>query len=84
MKQRVSSPTMAAWLVSGATALCGTAAHAVTAAPKPEITARAANAALIKAAPKPIKTRGKHSAGTEAGCITIWFRNVLPSGDTLQ
>ena len=65
MKQRVSSPTMAAWLVSGATALCGTAAHAVTAAPKPEITASAAKSTLIKAAPKPIKAPDK------TGCATV-------------
>jgi len=67
MKQRVSSPTMAAWLVSGATALCGTAAHAVTAAPKPEITASAAKSNLIKAAPKPIKAPVKTGGATMPG-----------------
>ena len=72
MKQRVSSPTMAAWLVSGATALCGTAlcgtaAHAVTAAPKPEITASAAKSNMIKAAPKPIKAPVKTGGATMPG-----------------
>ncbi len=67
MKPIVSSPTMAAWLVSGATALGGTAAHAIVPAPQPEVAASAAKSTLIKPAPKPIKAPVKTGGATVPG-----------------
>jgi hypothetical protein len=71
MKPIVSSPTVAAWLVSGATVLGGGAAHAIVPAPQPEATASAAVSAakpkLIKPAPKPIQAPVKTGGATVPG-----------------